>query len=89
MTLPDEIFDEIKHLVPDMLTPGAAEALAVKVYRVSRTQKSDEAQSLKDCLAHYQIPVPRDVMDFQIELAIREASDLEFVPKELLQKRTR
>jgi SpoVK/Ycf46/Vps4 family AAA+-type ATPase len=87
MNVPAEIFAEVKHLVPDMLTPGAAETLAVKVYRVSKTQNQDEIKSLKDCLANYQIPVPRDVMEFQIELAIREASDLEFVPKELLDKR--
>jgi hypothetical protein len=87
MNVPAEMFTEVKHLVPDMLTPGAAETLAVKVYRVSKTQNQDEIKSLKDCLANYQIPVPRDVMEFQIDLAIREASDLEFVPKELLDKR--
>jgi hypothetical protein len=31
-------------------------------------------------LAGYQNPVPREVMEFQIGLAIREASDMEFVP---------
>jgi len=87
LNLPSEMFTEIKDLIPEMLTPGAAETLAVKVYRVSRTQNQNEAQALKDCLAHYQIPVPRDIMEFQMELAIREASDLDFVPKELLDKR--
>lgn len=88
MNITDEIFNEIKHLIPDMLTPGAAEALSVKVYRLSRTQGINEITALKECLSNYQIPVPQDVMKFQIELAVREASDLEFVPKGLLSGRT-
>ncbi|RPI78141.1 MAG: AAA family ATPase, partial [Desulfobacteraceae bacterium] len=87
LNIPAELFPEIKDLIPELLTPGAAETLAVKIYRVARTQNQNEAQALKDCLAHYQLPVPKDIMEHQMELAIREASDLEFVPKELLVKK--
>jgi len=36
--------------------------------------------ALKESLVDYQNPVPREVMEFQIGLAVKEASDLEFVP---------
>jgi len=67
----------------EMLTPGAAEALAVKTYRLSRTKGLGPVESLAACLEGYQLPVPRDVMDFQIGLAVREATDLDFVPEKL------
>jgi hypothetical protein len=38
---------------------------------------------LSDSLRGYQNPVPEDVMDKQIRLAVREASDLAFVPDSL------
>jgi len=41
------------------------------------------AEALKACLADYQTPVGPQVLGFQIELAIREASDLDFIPAAL------
>ena len=38
------------------------------------------AVALRQCLTGYQNPVPREVIDFQIQLAVREASDLDSVP---------
>jgi len=86
MNWPDDLFSRIDASIPAMLTPGAAEALVVKVYRVSRTQGLDAVQALEQCLRGYQLPVPRDILDFQIDLAIREASDLAFVPEALRRK---
>jgi hypothetical protein len=83
LDLPDALFAQLETQIPAMLTPGAAEALAVKVYRVSKTQGMHAAAALAESLRNYQLPVPQDVMDFQIDLAVREASDLEFVPPEL------
>ncbi|MFZ1983145.1 MAG: ATP-binding protein, partial [Desulfatitalea sp.] len=82
----DDLFASIETLIPEMLTPGAAEALTVKVYRVAKTQSLDADRALQACLQNYQLPVPQDIMTFQIDLAVREASDLEFVPKELLKR---
>ena len=79
----DALFAIIETLIPEMLTPGAAEALCVKVYRVAKTQGLDPPQALRACLQNYQLPVPQDVMDFQIDLAVREATDLAFVPPQL------
>jgi len=73
-------FEALERLVPAMLTPGAAEALAVKVYRLARTRSREPVEVLRECLTDYQNPVSREVMDFQIGLAVSEATDLDFVP---------
>jgi SpoVK/Ycf46/Vps4 family AAA+-type ATPase len=66
--------------MPTLLTPGAAEALVVKAYRHARTQNAAPAAALEACLEGYQNPVPADVLEAQMRLAIREATDLAFVP---------
>lgn len=66
--------------MPTLLTPGAAEALVVKAYRHSRTQDVAGGAALEASLVGYQNPVPADVLDFQMRIAIREATDLAFVP---------
>jgi len=68
-------------LIPPGMTPGAAEALAVKVYRLVKTDSLGAVDALRACLIDYQKPVPKDVMDFQIRLAVEEATDLSFVPE--------
>ncbi len=80
--LPREI-DDLQPLLPKLLTPGAAEALVVKAYRVTRTEKARPAEALLRSLHGYQSAVPQDVLEFQIRLAIRESTDLAFVPREL------
>jgi hypothetical protein len=66
--------------MPTLLTPGAAEALVVKAYRHARTQNVPGGAALEASLSGYQNPVPADVLDFQMRIAIREATDLGFVP---------
>ena len=66
--------------MPTLLTPGAAEALVVKAYRHARTQNVAGGAALEASLIGYQNPVPADVLDFQMRIAIREATDLGFVP---------
>lgn len=80
--LPAEAPGELKGHLPLLLTPGAAEALSVKLYRQIQTTKPvpEAVGVLVDILQDYQSPVPGDVMRFQIELAAKEASDLDFVP---------
>jgi hypothetical protein len=68
---------------PILLTPGAAEAIAVKAYRLSRTANLAPIDALRACLQGYQPPVPPDVLEFQMRIAIREATDLQFVPEAL------
>ena len=73
----------IESRLPVMLTPGAAEALIVKAYRVARTENVAGGAALGRCLDGYQNPVPQDVLDAQMRLAVREATDLSFVPEAL------
>jgi hypothetical protein len=78
----DEL-QQMEPVLPLMLTPGAAEVLIMKAYRVARTQNVTGATALSDCLQGYQNPVPEDVLERQIRLAVREATDLSFVPESL------
>lgn len=66
--------------MPTLLTPGAAEALVVKAYRHSKTANVGGGAALEASLVGYQNPVPADVLEFQMRIAIREATDLGFVP---------
>lgn len=78
--LPANSFVTLEAYVPLLLTPGAAEALAVKIYRLVRTSNLSLDHVLLSSLREYQNPVPPDIMRFQIDLAVAEASDLDFVP---------
>ena len=69
--------------LPLLLTPGAAEAIAMKSYRLVRTQSLEPLKAIESCLTGYQPPVPEDVLRFQMQLAVREATDLAFVPESL------
>jgi hypothetical protein len=73
-------FASIEKLVPDWLTPGAAETLAVKTLRTVLTQKLSPDEALIQSLRNYQPPVSREVMEAQIRLAVNEASDWDFIP---------
>lgn len=84
LDLPRECPAELVSLIPPHVTPGAAESIAIKVYRGVRTAgagEGDAVSALRDCLDEYQNPVPEETMRFQIGLAAREASDLAFVPE--------
>jgi hypothetical protein len=69
--------------IPLLMTPGAAEALIVKAYRMVRTEGMRAQLAIERCLASYQNPVPQDVLELQMRLAVREATDLTFVPESL------
>jgi SpoVK/Ycf46/Vps4 family AAA+-type ATPase len=69
--------------IPLLLTPGAAESLIVKAYRMVRTEGTNPQLALERCLASYQNPIPTDVLEMQMRLAVREATDLTFVPESL------
>lgn len=76
----DSSFAALAPCIPPLLTPGAAEALAVKIYRQVRTSSSQLDAVLTSCLSEYQNPIAPQVLAFQIELAAKEATDLDFVP---------
>lgn len=80
LTLGEDDFSAVKDNLPLLLTPGAAETLALKLYRIVRADGRTVLEALQQALSDYQNPVPLETMQFQIDLALREASDLAFVP---------
>jgi hypothetical protein len=80
LAIPEALFSSLEPRIPALLTPGAAEAFAVKIYRQVRTGTSQLVDVLAENLAEYQNPISPEVMDFQIQLAASEATALEFVP---------
>jgi len=80
LELTDADLAKLEPRMPTLLTPGAAEALVVKAYRHARTQNVPGGAALEASLTGYQNPVPADVLDFQMRIAVREATDLNFVP---------
>ncbi|MBL9160664.1 MAG: ATP-binding protein [Verrucomicrobiales bacterium] len=81
LALPKECPEDLLPLMPDHVTPGAAEALAIKIYRQVKVGGLDPLAALRDCLDDYQNPIAETTMRFQIGLAVKEASDLAFVPE--------
>ena len=75
------LFEQLKGQMPILMTPGAAEALSMKLYRQVKTSDQNADEALTEILSDYQSPVPEDVMQFQIQIAKDETSDLEFVPE--------
>src|SRR5262244_2437650 len=60
MPIPDTEFRALEPSMPLLLTPGAAEALAVKIYRQVRTASCTPIEALRTSLVDYQNPVPLD-----------------------------
>ncbi len=80
VVLPDQLPHNLIELMPNLLTPGAAEALSVKVYRMLKTKYPEPIEALTKALADYQAPVAPEIIAEQIKLAVAEATDLSFVP---------
>jgi hypothetical protein len=80
LEIEENAFPALETSLPLLVTPSAAEGLAVKVYRLVRTRGDQPLAALSACLVGYQNPVAPQVMKFQIEAAVREATDLDFVP---------
>jgi SpoVK/Ycf46/Vps4 family AAA+-type ATPase len=83
MVLEPGDLEVLRARIPDWLTPRAAEALAVKVYRMVKTKQLTPQAALAEALETYQPAVSRETMEFQVGLAVSEASDLSFVPESL------
>src|SRR5262249_6764714 len=80
LAISEDSFASLEACIPSLLTPGAPEALVMRVYRQVRTSNSTVDPVLRECLSAYQNPSAPEVMDFQIRTAVNEASALEFVP---------
>lgn len=80
LTLEDSAFETLKTVIPDLLTPAAAEALAFKAYRATRTESQSAEAAFKSLLENYRSPVDPEILELQVRLAAEEATDLELVP---------
>ena len=81
MLIDDSAFAQLKEQLPLLLTPGAAEALASRVYRLSKTANLAPLAALEQYLMDYRPPVSPQILADQIRLAAAEASDVAFVPE--------
>jgi hypothetical protein len=82
LALADEDFERVKPTIPLLLTPGAAEALASKMYRDARTRGFTALEAMVHCVEDYRAPVALATLEQQIRIAANEASDASFVPPE-------
>jgi len=80
LALEERDYATVHGWMPRFMTPGAAETLAVKLYRDTRVHGTPVVEALRKALMDYQHPVPWEVMRFQIGLAVHESSDMDFVP---------
>jgi hypothetical protein len=80
IALSDAELSACRERLPVLLTPGAAEALALKIYRTMKTQHASPGEALSAALTDYQHPVPLEILRYQIGLAVAESSDQAFVP---------
>lgn len=87
LVIPAAEFEALQRSLPLLLTPGAAEALVVKVYRACQVEKLAPVAALRASLNDYQPPIAPEVLAHQIGLAMRESSDSEFVPAALVSRR--
>lgn len=81
LALSDEDALALQDKSPLLMTAGAAEALAAKVMRVQVTSERKTSEILSEMLEDYQPSVPMEVIEFQIDLAVKEATDIELVPE--------
>jgi SpoVK/Ycf46/Vps4 family AAA+-type ATPase len=82
----DADFPALRAKLPELLTPGAAEALATQIYRLVRTTGKPPLETALSLLEGYRPPVDPAVMAAQIRLALEEASDRAFVPEAIRKK---
>lgn len=80
ISLPENSIEEFRGKLPHLLTPGAAEALVVQLYRVFKTSELSELEALSKCLEVYRPPVSLDILKVQMQLAVNEATDSSMIP---------
>ncbi|MGJ8673495.1 MAG: ATP-binding protein [Rubritalea sp.] len=83
LTIADSDYEELEAYVPELLTPGAAETLAVKAYRIKKTQNLSDMEALLSCLKEYRPPVSLEILRFQMQIAADEATDASLIPEGL------
>ena len=78
---PADALDSLRGCIPDLMTPGEVEALVTDLKRELVVQPDDPVTALKRRLAGYLPPVPVEVIQEQIALAVAECSRAEYIPE--------
>lgn len=80
LILTDEEWQGLKGDLPELLTPGGAEALAVKAIRLVKTKTHNAFEAMELVLTSSLPPVPFETLKAQMRLAVEEATESGFVP---------
>ena len=80
----DAKWQKLKKHLPELLTAGGAEALAVKAVRLVKTKTHEPFEAMEHILTSSLPPIPLETLKAQMRLAVKEATESEFVPKEVL-----
>lgn len=84
LKLHDKEWEKLTPLLPELLTPGGAEALAVKAIRLVKTKTHEPFHAMEHILSSSLPPVPFETLKAQMRLAVKEATESEFVPLTVL-----
>ena len=76
-------FSEFEDFIPNLLTPGAAEAIAVKVFRGVKAKNLSASEALKSVLTGYLPPIDPGILRHQMNLAASESTEPRFIDKEV------
>ncbi|SHI73541.1 ATPase family associated with various cellular activities (AAA) [Rubritalea squalenifaciens DSM 18772] len=83
LSIKEEDFPVVEALVPDLLTPGAAETISVQTFRLSKTSEHGDLDALLTCLRDYRPPIAHETLKFQMRLAMDEATDASLIPSDV------
>lgn len=84
LILSDKEWQTLSPHLPPLLTPGGAEALAIKADRLIKTKTHRPFEAVEHILTSSLPPVPFETLKAQMRLAVREATESEFVPPAIL-----
>lgn len=66
---------------PEMLTPGAADALVMTAYREYKIKNISGYEAIKNVMKNWKQPVNEDIIKQQIKIAIDETTNNDFIPE--------
>jgi len=79
LKLSEEEWQKLTPLLPELVTPGGAEALAVKALRLVKTGSHTPPEALLHVLETSRPPIPIETLKYQMRLAADEATESGFI----------
>ncbi|WP_411846399.1 AAA family ATPase [Roseibacillus persicicus] len=78
-----DTFPSLEPIIPNLLTPGAAEAIAVKVFRGVKAKSLAPDEALRGALTGYLPPIDPEILRHQMNLAAAESTEPSFLDAEV------